>query len=632
MAPRILLITRNLPPLLGGMERLNLRMAEAVAVWGGLSVIGPKGCRQHLPDSVEVTEIPIRPLPLFLLRAFWAAWRQAQASHCDLVLAGSGLTAPIAMLVGWRAKAKSMAYVHGLDLVTRHPVYRALWLPAMRRLDHALANSRSTADIAKRLGVARRRVTIIHPGTDLPKLDPRSGEQFRVAHGLGQAPLLLSVGRLTERKGLLEFVQNALPELHARYPDLALLVVGNEAPDALSGKHEGGAAKVMAAADELGLRHCLHFFGTCDDDTLSQAYQAADVHVFPIRDIPGDIEGFGMVAIEAAAHGLQTVAFAVGGVPDAVNQGCNGRLIKPGAYDLFARAVSVLLDTRPRQDVGARADARAFAAQFHWDHFARRLREVITSQLLSSPEKGLAREGHAVLDLGSREHKARKIEALLALRPSGASLRLLEIGTGSGGIAHYFATHPALSFDVDAVDVADVRQLRDHYRFTEMEDVRLPFEDGSFDVVISNHVIEHVGDATAQDIHLQEIHRVLKPSGVCYLAVPNRWMLVEPHYRLPFLSWLPRSQADAYVRLSGKGSYYDCRPLTTRQLEPRLTAAGFVYTQHHGEALRLTYELEQPDAWLYRYLLKPMPDRLYSLMRRAFPTLIYTLTWVDKSR
>jgi phosphatidyl-myo-inositol dimannoside synthase len=629
MAPRILLITRNLPPLLGGMERLNQRMAGALAGWSRLSVIGPAGCRQHLPEAVEVTEIPIRPLPLFLLRALWVAWRQARAGHYDLILAGSGLTAPIAVLVGWWAKAKRMAYVHGLDLVTRHFVYRALWLPAMRRLDHAFANSSSTADIAKRLGVARRGVTIIHPGTDLPELDPRRGEQFRVAYGLGSVPLLLSVGRLTERKGLLEFVRMALPRIHALYPDLALVVIGNEAPDALSGKQGGGVATVLAAAEELGLRQCLHFLGTCDDETLSQAYQAADVHVFPIRDIPGDIEGFGMVAIEAAAHGLRTVAFAVGGVPDAVNEGRNGCLIKPGAYDQFAKAVCELLDAR--HDLDARAGARTFAAQFHWDHFAQRLRDAISHQLEFRPGWGPTREGHAVLDLGSREHKARKIEALLALRPSGAPVRLLEIGTGSGGIAHYYATHPALSCDVDAVDVTDVRQLRDHYRFTKVEGVWLPFADDSFDVVISNHVIEHVGDKAAQCRHLQEIRRVLKSKGICYLAVPSRWMLVEPHYKLPFLSWLPKSLADAYVRFSGKGSHYDCRPLTTREIEPEIQAAGFTFVQHHGDALRLTYEIERPDALLYRYLFKPLPYAFYRLMRSAFPTLIYTLTPVDKA-
>ncbi|MFP5465661.1 MAG: class I SAM-dependent methyltransferase, partial [Gammaproteobacteria bacterium] len=144
----------------------------------------------------------------------------------------------------------------------------------------------------------------------------------------------------------------------------------------------------------------------------------------------------------------------------------------------------------------------------------------------------MERQGHAALDLKSRNAKARKIEALLGLKPISRPLRLLEVGTGSGGIAHYFGTHPALRCEVDAVDVTDTRQIHDGYRFTQVHDVHLPFPDGHFDVVISNHVIEHVGDSSAQRRHLAELRRVLGPAGVGYLAVPNRWQIVEPHYRL----------------------------------------------------------------------------------------------------
>ena len=142
------------------------------------------------------------------------------------------------------------------------------------------------------------------------------------------------------------------------------------------------------------------------------------------------------------------------------------------------------------------------------------------------------RQPHAVLDLGSRTAKALKIERLLDLQARSQPLRLLEIGTGSGGIAHYFATHPSLRCEVDAVDVVDNRLTTGDYRFQQVEGVALPFADGRFDVVISNHVIEHVGDASAQAQHLREIRRVMHPDGVGYLAVPNRWMLTEPHYRV----------------------------------------------------------------------------------------------------
>lgn len=236
----------------------------------------------------------------------------------------------------------------------------------------------------------------------------------------------------------------------------------------------------------------------------------------------------------------------------------------------------------------------------------------------------MSRQAHAVIDLASRQPKAVKIERLLGLMPKAEPLQLLEIGTGAGGIAHYFGTHPKLDCKVTAVDVNDNRQVQEGYDYLQVQGVDLPFDDERFDVVISNHVIEHVGDQAAQRDHLREVRRVLRGDGIAYLAVPNRWMLVEPHFKLPFLSWLPMPLADAYVRLAGKGTHYDCRPLTAGKLEAMLDDAGFGWRQHAGDALRLTFEIERPHAPLYRHGLRHVPDAAYAAVRGIFPTLIYT--------
>jgi len=232
------------------------------------------------------------------------------------------------------------------------------------------------------------------------------------------------------------------------------------------------------------------------------------------------------------------------------------------------------------------------------------------------------RQPHAALDLPSRDWKALKIERLLDLAHRPQPLRLLEIGTGSGGIAHYFATHPELRCEVTAVDVVDSRLVRDGYIYRQVEGVELPFPEASFDVVITNHVIEHVGDSSAQRSHLAEVRRVMKPDGVGYLAVPNRWMLTEPHYKLKFLSWWPHAWRTSYLRLMRKGEYYDCEPLQMRQLEHMLAAAGFGYRNICIEAWRETFEIERPDSTSAR-LLRATPDGLLRPLRRVIPTLIY---------
>jgi ubiquinone/menaquinone biosynthesis C-methylase UbiE len=235
-----------------------------------------------------------------------------------------------------------------------------------------------------------------------------------------------------------------------------------------------------------------------------------------------------------------------------------------------------------------------------------------------------ARQPHAVLDLPSRDWKAMKIERLLDLAHRPQPMRMLEVGTGSGGIAHYFGTHPTLRCDVTAVDVCDSRLVCDGYVYEQVQGVDLPFADAMFDVVITNHVIEHVGDTAAQHKHLTEIRRVMKPDGVGYLAVPNRWMLTEPHFQLKFLSWWPRSWRTPYLRLMRKGTFYDCEPLQMKQLEHMLAAAGFSYRNLCIEAWRATLEIEMSRS-LGARLLRRTPDAALKLLIRVIPTLIYRL-------
>lgn len=233
------------------------------------------------------------------------------------------------------------------------------------------------------------------------------------------------------------------------------------------------------------------------------------------------------------------------------------------------------------------------------------------------------RQPHAVLDLPSRQLKGMKIERLLDLAARRSPLRMLEIGTGSGGIAHYFGTHPGLRCEVTAVDVVDQRLIHDGYRFQLVHDTTLPFSDSSFDVVLSNHVIEHVGDRDAQLAHLCEVGRVMAPEGVGYLAVPNRWMLIEPHYRLALLSWWPRRWRSRYLKWRRGIAFYDCEPLTLQQAETLLHDAGFRFVNKGIEALRLTLALEYAPRSIYRRIFDHVPDILIRSISAVIPTLIY---------
>lgn len=350
------------------MERLNQRMSGELARFFAVRVIGPAGAGRHAPTGVTVREAPLRPVWRFLIVAGWRAIRLARVWQPDVVLAGSGLTAPLALLVARLLGARAAVYVHGLDLVVPHPIYRMLWRPVLRRMDRVVANSRATAALARGIGVVDRRISVVHPGVEIPRCDPAARARFRSQHGLRDRPVLLSVGRLTRRKGLREFVTDVLPLIVKRRPDVVLVIVGATPRNALYAEGQTPES-ILSAAAAAGVRQHSRLLGELTEPALHDAYQGADAYIFPVQDVPGDPEGFGMVAVEAAAHGLPTVAYAVGGVPDAVADGLSGRLVEPGQPERFAAAVLDVLDSPP-----AAGPLREFAQRFAWERFGPAMR------------------------------------------------------------------------------------------------------------------------------------------------------------------------------------------------------------------------------------------------------------------
>jgi len=198
--------------------------------------------------------------------------------------------------------------------------------------------------------------------------------------------------------------------------------------------------------------------------------------------------------------------------------------------------------------------------------------------------------GYAFHGSASRLQKAKKIERILSRRLELSNSDMLDLGAGAGLVSAYFAPR------VRSIIAAD--REPDEFEPREIPIVRtptssLPFESASFDVIIYNHVIEHVGQRDAQAESLREILRVLRPRGILYLAVPNRWALIEPHFRLPFLSWLPAKLADVWVRKLGKNDWYDCNPFGHRELLTFIRNVGFETEDVTADAFYLVLEIEK---------------------------------------
>jgi len=115
----------------------------------------------------------------------------------------------------------------------------------------------------------------------------------------------------------------------------------------------------------------VQLLGQVDDKEIPALYAAADVFVFPLLETHGDVEGFGMVAVEAAAHGTPTVAFDCGGVSDAVADAISGVLVDSENYGEFGAAIARVVHGNMR------ASSREFAGQFSWDNYGAKVEDCI---------------------------------------------------------------------------------------------------------------------------------------------------------------------------------------------------------------------------------------------------------------
>lgn len=357
-------------------------MAHAVAALAethDVTVIGPTGGDRHCPAGVRYHGCPPSPA-LFLPCAFTKGLMAAMRGNYELVLGGSGVVAPVTRMVARVAGASSSLFVHGLDLVAANPIYQRFFVPAIRHHDMIIANSENTRRLAAERGCNESAVSVVNPGCLIPEANVTPDTStLRSAHTLDDARIVLFVGRMIRRKGLLPFIRNAWPDIATRVDRAKLVVVGDSPADALM--RDASDARDLESAVAAAPPDSIRFLGKVDDDVLAACYASADCLVFPLIPVAGDVEGFGMVATEAAAWGTPTIAFRVGGVPDAISDELSGRLISPGDYEAFAAAViEACTEQRYVED-----DIRQFASEYSWPKYSMKLRRAL--DLASAQER-----------------------------------------------------------------------------------------------------------------------------------------------------------------------------------------------------------------------------------------------------
>jgi ubiquinone/menaquinone biosynthesis C-methylase UbiE len=172
-------------------------------------------------------------------------------------------------------------------------------------------------------------------------------------------------------------------------------------------------------------------------------------------------------------------------------------------------------------------------------------------------------------DIKGRTQKFEKMLSVLQdFYPWTQSLNCLDIGCSSGIITSLLGNHFQMSIGVDidqeAIQYAQNHSSSNRVQFLIADSMALPFHDNSMDVIICNHIYEHVPQAKQM---IDEVYRVLKEDGYCYFSAGNKYIIVEGHYHLPFLSWIPKRLAHCYLRMTRKGNFYYEEHLSLRGLK-----------------------------------------------------------------
>jgi phosphatidyl-myo-inositol dimannoside synthase len=264
-----------------------------------------------------------------------------------------------------------VVYAHGNEILDARQSSWAKPRLSLFEAARVLANSRFTAHLVEQLGVSAAKLEVIHPGCDVERLKPCVAaaavkQEFLGEHSNGR--VLLSVGNLVMRKGH-DMVIQALPRLVKSFPELVYLIVGD-------GPHRG---ELENLAQALGVRERVIFAGRVSNERLREVYALAEVFVMPSRERLDacDVEGFGMVFLEASACGKAVVAGRSGGVEDAVVDGVTGLLVDPADVNELASAVSALLSHREfAARLGSQGRSRA-VAQFAWSRVGERVGKVL---------------------------------------------------------------------------------------------------------------------------------------------------------------------------------------------------------------------------------------------------------------
>jgi phosphatidylinositol alpha-1,6-mannosyltransferase len=377
---RVLFVSHSFPlrgqPLsnVGGMQRVATGLHAALAAHPEV----------RLSSLVLETSWKSTPytVPLYMAGLLRSLPRVVRDDGIDVVLFSSMVTASVTLALRraiQRAGALTAVIPVGRDVTLPTPGYQRLVPRIFSACDLVFPISRATGEECLKRGLAPEKMHVIPCGVDTGLFSPprdRAAARRELLRAIGESPatvpddalLLVSVGRHQERKGFQWFAGEVMPRLPS---DVFYLVTG-EGPM---------TPRIQEAIDRNGLRERARMLGKVSEEMLRTLYRGADLFVMPNVHVPGDIEGFGVVMLEAGLCGMPVVAADLEGISDVVREGENGHLVPSRDAAAFAGVILRYRDDRGRVAQASRAAARHTARHFTWTGIADRFVETFRGAL-----------------------------------------------------------------------------------------------------------------------------------------------------------------------------------------------------------------------------------------------------------
>ena len=342
---KVLVLSPDFPPAKGGIQVLVHRLVsnwqaantQVVTVTPGTGSGAGRLARLRALASLNATGM-----------------LEALRSRPDIVMSAHIVTSPAGAAISQALHIPFVQYLHCEEVARRPRLVHFAGANA-----HAvIAVSRHTEQLARKCGVPSERLYRIPPGVDIPPSLPAERDG---------TPSVVTVARLYERYKGHDVVLRALPLVRARVPDVRWIVIG-----------DGPLRTALECqVHAVGLAPQVHFTGEVEDEERNAWLRRCHLLAMPSRSSPrGGGEGFGIVYLEAGAHGLPVVAGDVGGATDAVLDGETGLLVDPWDHLAVAEAISALLCDGERSQAMGRAAARR-AQCFAWPRIAQQVHDLL---------------------------------------------------------------------------------------------------------------------------------------------------------------------------------------------------------------------------------------------------------------